>query len=418
MFNSRFLTAYKRYLMSNEQLITGNELRRTMSLSDFDLDFSDIEDTFKDLAGLAAKIAGAEVSSINLLDLFTQWSVSQRGLSISQVAKEDSICQYTILSDHHFEVKDLSADERFKNLSFVAGEPKLRYYMGVPLQAPDGYMLGSLCVMDHKNCAVPAEKIELLRIIAQEIVHRLSDIKVIHELRNKVKEARETQKKVAHDIRGPLSGIINLAHIITEQGESTQIEEVMEVMTMIQTSGNSLLDFANEILSHEPETRFGPQLQGHELDLLSFKDKLLKLYSPQAVQKHIHFSVTTGAQADTTPFAKNKLLQITGNLVSNAIKFTPENGGVAVKLDLLPGSSTNQLRIKVTDTGIGLSEEQINLILKGTSLSTEGTGGEQGYGFGLTLVKHLVDSMNGTIEIQSEEGAGTSFELALPQSKL
>ncbi|GAC1528885.1 MAG: GAF domain-containing sensor histidine kinase [Sediminibacterium sp.] len=403
--------------MSGISPIPENEMERILDLSEFDLDYSNLQNNFKDLTKLAAKVAGTEISLVNLIDSFTQWSVSSYGLLIEQMPREDSICQYTIVSKEYFEVKDLTADERFKNKGYVTGDPHLHYYFGVPLTTESGYNLGALCVLDKIGKEISPEKVELLKIIAGEIVNRLTAIRVIQNLRNKISEARETKKKVAHDIRGPLSGIVGLAQFVSEQGKSNKIEEVLELMTLIQKGGNSLLELTDEILSAEKKVLNKEQpLKSYELNLVQFKEMLKKLYTPQAMNKKILFTVNISGTTENIPFSKNKLLQITGNLVSNAIKFTPAEGKVTVNLDLVLGYPQNILHIVVTDSGVGLNQEHINCILQGNVSSTEGTSGEQGYGFGLALVKHLVDVLKGTMQIHSKPGEGTSFEITLAQS--
>jgi signal transduction histidine kinase len=96
------------------------------------------------------------------------------------------------------------------------------------------------------------------------------------------------------------------------------------------------------------------------------------------------------------------------------MKFTPDNGKVTVDMRLEKEDVLNRLYISVTDTGIGLSESTRQAILSGSALSTDGTQGEQGYGFGLALVKHLVDNLNGKMDIQSHVGKGASFQVVLP----
>ena len=74
----------------------------------------------------------------------------------------------------------------------------------------------------------------------------------------------------------------------------------------------------------------------------------------------------------------------------------------------------NKLYINVTDTGVGLNESTKQAILSGNALSTDGTQGEQGYGFGLALVKHLIDNLKGKMDIESHLGKGASFKVMLP----
>jgi signal transduction histidine kinase len=386
-----------------------NELDRLLNLSDFDIDYSNHQESFKDLAKLAAKVAGTEISLVNLIDTYTQWTISHHGLEIDQMSREDSVCQYTIMGDTGYEVKDLTADDRFKDKFYVADGPNLRYYYGVPLEN-EGVNLGALCVLDNQARNITPEKAELLKIIADEIVNRLKGIKAISNLKLKLNEANEDKKKVAHDIRGPLGGIVGLARIIAEQGHDNQIDEVLDFVNMIHKSGHSILELADEILSNN-EVR---PLKSDEFNLLLFKDKLEKLYAPQARNKNIKFAVNISPEKATTPFAKNKLLQIIGNLISNAMKFTPADGKVTVDMDIVAAETGSKLKINVADNGIGLNQESIDKILSGKASSTSGTGGEQGYGFGLALVKHLVEGLNGTMAIHSKEGYGTTFSLSLP----
>ncbi len=394
--------------------IPDNEMERLLSLSEFDLDYTEHKDSFKDLAKLAAKVAGTDISLVNLIDSYTQWSISNHGLDIEQMPREDSVCQYTIVNGEHFEVEDLRNDERFKDKFYVTDEPKLRYYYGIPLKVSDDHHIGALCVLDKNVKELTPEKVELLKIIADEIVSRLKDLKVIGKLKNKLSEANETQKKVAHDIRGPLSGIIGLAQLISEQGEDNQIEEVLEFINLIHKSGRSILDLADEILSADKKDH-KPISNGIEFNLLVFKDKIERLFIPQARSKNILLTVKTSSESEQIPFARNKLLQITGNLISNAIKFTPKEGLVEVDLSLEVNDHISILQIQVKDNGIGIDEKGIEKILKGNSTSSSGTTGEAGFGFGLALVKHLVETLKGMINIYSTPSAGTTFEVRLPQ---
>ncbi|HEY9196844.1 MAG TPA: GAF domain-containing sensor histidine kinase [Mucilaginibacter sp.] len=398
--------------------IPENEMDRLMTLSELDVDYSAHADNFKDLTRLAAMVAGTEMSLVNLIDSYTQWTISTHNLELEQMPRDQSVCQYVLMGTEDMEVPDLSMDERFKDRPYVTGGPNMRYYYGIPLQV-DSHNIGALCVVDkHAARQLNPEKVELLRIIAGEIINRLQYMKIIDELKNNLSEAKQTQKKVAHDIRGPLSGIIGLAQLIREQGQENQIDEIMEFMNLIHKSGRSILELADEILSADKKEKATPELKGNEFNQLVFKDKLEKLYVPQAMNKHIKFTVNTLSESETIPFSKNKLLQITGNLISNAIKFTPDHGNVTVDLDLVQDEDQKQhiLQIKVKDSGVGLDAQGIASILNGNATSTNGTGGENGYGFGLALVKHLIESLHGTLNITSIPGNGASFEVRLPQA--
>lgn len=99
--------------------IPENEFERLLSLSEFDLDYSSLNENFKGLTKLAAKVAGTDISLINLLDPYAQWTVSHYGIEIMQTPREDSICQYTIMTDVQFEVPDLKKDPKFSDKFYV-----------------------------------------------------------------------------------------------------------------------------------------------------------------------------------------------------------------------------------------------------------------------------------------------------------
>ena len=262
-----------------------NEFERTLELSNLDLDYTELDKEFHDLSRLAAKVAGTEMSLVNLIDSFTQWTISHHGLAVMQMPREESVCNYTILSDEPMEVKDLSSDSRFCDKDYVKEGLSLRYYYGIPLKSEDGNNLGSLCVVDTEEKHLTPEKVELLKIIANEIVSRINSMKVIEDLKLQVDEMSETSKKVSHDIRGPLSGIIGLSEIIKDQINENKVDDILELLDLIKQGGESILDLADTILSANDHS--AELLNSNEFNLLTLKEKLVKLYTPQAVLKGV-----------------------------------------------------------------------------------------------------------------------------------
>lgn len=399
--------------------IPENEMERLQKLSELDVDYTEMQESLKGLSELAARVAGTPISLINLIDSFTQWTVANYGLPLKQMSRSDSVCQYTIIAkEESLEVKDLSVDDRFKDKFYVTGDPLLKYYFGVPLQTADGYPIGALCVLDKVGHEISPEKVEILKIIAHEIVNCLMTFQSVRNLQNRIKEANDRQRKLAHDIRGPLGGIISLAQIISQQGKDNDMDQVLEFVGLIQKSGVSLLELANEILQSDKRIETVDMHPGGSglFNLAVFKDRLEQLYSPQAISKEIDFTVQVKSDNKLVSFSKNHLLQIAGNLISNAIKFTPVGGRVTVTLSLAIAAVGQELLIGVKDTGKGMDAGQIADIFKnGTTLSAAGTKGEMGYGMGLRLVKRLVDELKGQIAVHTNPGEGTAFEVRIPK---
>ncbi|RNL53229.1 GAF domain-containing sensor histidine kinase [Pedobacter jejuensis] len=388
-----------------------NEFERLIRLSELDLDFTALEVSFEDLTRLAVKVTGTQMSLVNIIDAHTQWTLDDLGLGVKQAPRENSVCQYAIMSDMPLEISDLRIDERFTSRDFVERLDGLRYYIGIPLQLESGINIGTLCVLDSEVKSLTPEKVEILLIIAETVVERLKSMQKIQSLNASLHEAYLSKKQAAHDIRGPLSGIIGLSELINKKGMSSKVEGLLQYISMIEKSGRSLLDLTDEIMSEDNKS----PVDDLELSLSLFKEKLLRLYQTQAKSKGIQFTVNVDSGNESVRFSKNKLLAIVGNLISNAIKFTPNGGIVTVTLVLALILEEKLLEIIVSDNGQGMPEKAIQQILDGKAETTSGTSGEKGYGFGLKLVKELVVSLNGQITLSSDFQRGTEFKILLSQ---
>lgn len=292
--------------------IPENEMERLIALSNLDLDYTDLEESLTDLTKIAAKIAGTETSLVNLIDNFTQWTVSSYGFELKQMPREESICQYVVYNGDQkdLEIDDLSEDVRFVDKSYVKGDPDFRYYYGIPLKSSDNLNLGALCVLDSEYKMMSPEKKEMLSIIAKEVVNRLKIYKAVENLQKRVHETQQVKNKVAHDIRGPIGGIIGLAEIIHQQGNSNKLDEVLEFINLIRKSGKSLLELADEILTQDYESKKeGLKIEANEAEftLNTVKTKIKTMFDPQAHVKNIQFDIDVDTPSAEVPFPKNKV---------------------------------------------------------------------------------------------------------------
>lgn len=383
---------YTTGMFKNQSPTISNEQERLHSLIELDIDYLDLHEKFKDLTLLAAKIAGTEISLINLIDSLTQWTVSNYGLTIEQMPRTDSVCQHTITKDSYFEVADLSQDERFKEKLYVNGPAQLKYYLGVPLTTKEGQHIGTLCVIDSKVKSLDPEKIDLLKIVASEIMNRLYLLKTVDSLKHELTESQEVQKKISHDIRGPIAGIIGLTGLIYEQGKSNNMDEVLECMQLIQKSGKSILNLTDEILNGDRPIN----LKADTFNLRLFKHKLERLYLQQGINKNIKLKVSINEKNGQILFLKSKLLQIAGTLITNAFNFTPVHGTIEVDLDLIVEATNNLLKITVKESDIE-------------------PGKENWYENEQLKVKKMVESIHGHFTTFSLKGKGPTTEVILKQ---
>jgi signal transduction histidine kinase len=400
---------------------TKQEFKRLLKLANLNLDYLELGQELKDLTKLAAKVMGTEVSLINLLDNHTQWSVSSHGISIQQIPREDSVCQYTISQDEIFEIEDLSMDSRFRDKSYVCDDPRLKYYMGVSIKTKDGSPIGAICVLDKESKTIDPEKRDMLKIIGKEVIHRLEAKDKINSLLHEIKELERANLKVSHDIKNPVSGIIGIAELIENQIETEQFDEISELISVIKSGGESIIELVKGTLEGDgnSESKHN-EFDSQQFNCASFCKRLEKMYAPQAKVKNVELTFHIERESHLEHFSKTNLLHIAGNLISNSIKFTPPGGEVHMSVDMkhiAKDKSQKGLTLKISDTGVGMTKEMIDKIKNDNARSKRGTDGENGYSFGLSLVKHLVEKVNGTVSIDSEYGRGTTFTLTLPIKK-
>ncbi len=324
--------------------IPENEVERLLSLGNLDLDYTALEEDFKDIVALTSKISGMDVSLINLIDPFAQWTIARQGLELDSMPREESVCQYTIMGDVPFEVTDLSADERFQNRAYVSGPANLKYYFGIPLTTEKGVNIGSLCVLDSKPKKISPERIEILKILAHEVVNKLKTYNTIATLKDELSNATKAQKKIAQDVRDPLAGIIGISEIVLEQ-QCEFKQETLEYISLINESSKLILDITDDVLIEGAEEKDSPR---ESFNMFSLKEKLNQLYTPLAENKNIQLSFISEPYKNYFPIPKSSVLQIAGTLISSAINLLPPDETLTVELDINVQPQQNSLNINVT----------------------------------------------------------------------
>ncbi|WP_133547747.1 GAF domain-containing sensor histidine kinase [Salegentibacter sp. 24] len=390
-----------------EEISDNVEYKRVRHLAELDLDYQKLHKEFEDLTRLAASIAETEISLVNLLDSHIQWSVSGN-VAFNPMPREDSVCTYTLKEPEFLEVSRLDQDSRFLDKQYVKGENGLKYYYGIPLKMETGIPVGALCVLSNKTKELSEDQIEKLHIIAGEIIKKLELKLKLRRTERKADKEQQLKQRLAHDIRGPIGGIVQLLNLAQEDNYTTA--EMREILNLVKESGQDVLNLTEDILQEALEAR---KQAIYTFNLSVFAEKLRSLYTPQAQSKRVNYKVSF-SQGISTTFPRKDLLPISGNLISNAIKFTPPNGMVSVFLSIEENNQKNELLIEVKDTGMGMSQEKLNQFSSGAVNSEKGTQGEKGFGFGLKLVTDLVDEMNGMLKASSSPEGGTKITVRLP----
>jgi len=213
---------------------------------------------------------------------------------------------------------------------------------------------------------------------------------------------------MSHEIRTPLNGILGFTKLLHKTRMNKRQTDYLQT---IESSSSSLLTIINDILDFSKIEAGKLVLDNAPLHLRDITDEVLTLLAPEAHKKGIELAALV---YQDVPFEiigdQMRIKQVLTNLISNAIKFTP-SGSVIVRIML--EEEINQkvsLKFTVTDTGIGLSDEQKQHLFKAFRQAEASTSRRfGGTGLGLVISRHLVEHMQGEIGVNSQEGAGSQF---------
>ena len=217
---------------------------------------------------------------------------------------------------------------------------------------------------------------------------------------------------MSHEIRTPLNGVLGMAQAMDrDRLNSTQRKRV----NVIQKSGQSLLALLNSMLDLSKIEAGKLELEVGEIDISSLAHAALDMFAGAAADKSLAFVLHISPEAEGVYSGDSQRVgQVLYNLISNAVKFTP-NGSITVGIE----RQNEILSIQIADTGIGIREEQLDrLFEKFSQVDSSMTRRFGGTGLGLAICRHLAIMMGGDISVESVEGRGSSFTLDLPLPKL
>ncbi|MFA5904247.1 MAG: hybrid sensor histidine kinase/response regulator [Desulfobacula sp.] len=217
----------------------------------------------------------------------------------------------------------------------------------------------------------------------------------------------------SHDLKSPLSCIVGFADILTREIENP---DHIEMLKDILSSGEDLLSLINDILDLSRAEAERQEMEMDPIEPAKIISGCIHLLESAASLKHISLSMVDKAGETQIMGNASALSRIFNNLITNAIKFTPEKGQISITVKI---SDDNTLTVSVMDNGIGIPENKINeLFTRYSRLSRKGTAGEKSTGLGLAIAKELAQHHRGTISVKSREGKGSIFKVSFPIHRL
>jgi PAS domain S-box-containing protein len=220
---------------------------------------------------------------------------------------------------------------------------------------------------------------------------------------------RDFLANMSHEIRTPLNAVLGLAQIGRVE---RQLDRAQGLFSRILDSGQALLEVVDDVLDFSKIEAGKVQAENAPLNLGAMVDRAVALVSHRAYEKGLRFRVEEAPGLPVSILGDSlRQTQVLGNLLSNAVKFTPTGGTVVVSVDSVGG----KLLLRVSDTGIGMTVEQIGRLFQPFEQADGSTTRHYGgSGLGLSICRHLVNLMDGEISVESTLGTGSLFTVRLP----
>jgi signal transduction histidine kinase len=250
--------------------------------------------------------------------------------------------------------------------------------------------------------------LDLLKEAEKRLETELSVAK--SETRDRTDYFAETQ----HELRTPLNAICGMSDAIrAEMFGAFDNPKYKEYAENIYKSGQHLLSIIDGRLEMSRIEAGADPLEVEDVDVGNVIDETTEMLSRIADEAKVNLNIDVEPDLPIIATDRRKLRQVLVNLVSNAIKFTPENGNVTMSVK--KNAKKGVLVLVVSDTGIGMSSTDVRDAMKPyRRMSGDRRSGERGSGLGLTIVRKLVETLGATIQIQSTPGKGTSIKIELP----
>lgn len=250
---------------------------------------------------------------------------------------------------------------------------------------------------------------------SEELLVRVKNHLELADSRRKILEMIKSRDKlysiIAHDIRSPLSGILQTIDAIDQGYFDTSGDDFRELIHHLKIRTKETSTLLTSLLQWTRLQSGHVEMQITDGDLKPVISSCVRLLEANAEEKNILIRDKT-QQTLLCKFDEVSVHTILRNILSNAIKFTPANGQIVITAET---DRDNQLRVNIKDSGIGMSEEVVKMIFENDKhYSSSGTANEQGTGLGLMLVKEFIRRNHGKLEISSAVNAGTTISVTFP----
>jgi len=248
----------------------------------------------------------------------------------------------------------------------------------------------------------------------EELLARVNTHVELKQSRDNLIELNATKDRlfsiIGHDLRGPIGGFKTIVELLISGFDLTNTEKLTEVLLLIKESSSATYELLGNLLSWAKSQRNEIIFLPEKVMLYEIVLSITRLFSEITNEKQIN--IINNIPQNTTIFAdRNMLTTVLRNLISNAIKFTPNKK----QIQIFTTKNKTEHTITIKDEGNGITKKNLSKLFKDKEyITTTGTNGEKGSGLGLILCKDFIEKHQGEIWVESELGKGSNFNFTIP----
>lgn len=389
-----------------------NESERQKAVNKYKNLHSLSNESYDNITSLVASICNMPISLISIIDEDKNYFKSTFGLETEENLRSLSFCGHAINDSEEITiVSDSRIDERFCNNPFVLNGSAI-FYAGVPLTTKDGYKIGTLCVFDDKPRQLDDNQKKALKILAEQVMilfEKEYQNTILNILQEQLKTTNENLEKfagvVSHDLKSPLANIISLTNLIEEENEGFLNDDSKMYLSYLKSASYSLRNYIDGILNfYKSDSLLVCNKQEFKLDdLLTEVKNILPISSNVSIESNFENVVITTNKA--------ALQQVFLNLISNALRYNSKENSL---VKIIFSQDDKHLKFTVSDNGNGIESKNFKKIFDLFEVVDDvNFDKEKGSGIGLATVKKVVESLGGTISVNSIVGQGSDFSFSL-----
>jgi K+-sensing histidine kinase KdpD len=390
-----------------------DETFRLQALHQYNILDTPPEAAFDDLTRLATQICGTPISLISLIDESRQWFKSKVGLEIQSTSRDLAFCSYAILQPHDtLIISDTLLDQRFATNPLVTSDPRIRFYAGVPLLTPEGYALGTLCVIDHVPRQLSSEQLEALKTLSRQVMTQLELKRNLCKLESITVAQRPKIEylisALAHELRTPLLGTRSALDAMLRGAFGSINDSLKNVLQDCWQANEDFLKLVEALLN---VSRYQTEVdKNFKREILNWKNIFTQAITRTNTNCQ-HKCTIKYEVPDSLPIVYGDSLeiqQVVQNLLDNAVKISKPSQEITLEVALAEVG-----KIKITVLAKGLEIPTLGNEMLFNSF-IQGRGRHNIDKLGLYLCHQIIEAHKGTIHAQSIPNEGSTFWFTLP----